>query len=138
MLFRVLRWVPAVVWMGVIFYLSSQPGLPIDAEPDADLLHLEAHVITYASLALFLALGLGTSRRGLFMALVITMVYSALDEVHQLLVPGREGRVREVLVDTASAACVLATFAGLRSLICRSRRGVGAMASVSGNRGWRE
>lgn len=119
--------------MGVIFFWSSQPALPITQRADASQLHLQAHLIAYGILGLLLALGVGTDRRGLAMALVVATLYGALDEVHQTFVPGRQGRAREVLVDAAAAAAALLAFAALRAGV----RPVVVAQPVSENRGSR-
>jgi VanZ family protein len=137
MLLRIVRWLPALVWMAVIFYWSSQPVLPIDDRPDAEILHVQAHVVAYGILALLLALAIGTGRRHLAMVLLLVTLYGMSDEFHQSFVPGRKGQVQEVLVDAASAAVALAAFAGLQSAVLSSRQRGGAASSVSESRGWR-
>lgn len=57
------------------------------------------------SILLFIWLGLwemGLVRRGAT-AFVTTAVYAASDEFHQLFVPGRAGRVSDVLIDSTGA-----------------------------------
>ncbi|MBI4494785.1 MAG: VanZ family protein [Chloroflexi bacterium] len=122
MFLRLLLWLPALAWMGVIFYWSSQPVLPIDGQPNSGLLHRTAHLIAYAILALLLALGSGTSQRGLRAAFLLAVLYGLTDEVHQSFVPGRHGRVQEVVTDAAAAAAILALFVLLRSTAHRVLR----------------
>ena len=40
-------------------------------------------------------------------ALLVTAAYAATDEYHQTFVPGREGCVRDVIIDTCGAAAGL-------------------------------
>lgn len=66
-----------------------------------------AHMTEYAILGLlsflfYTTLGKG-GRRGYLLALATSGVYAATDEMHQLFVPGRGGRVSDVCIDTAGA-----------------------------------
>jgi VanZ family protein len=40
-------------------------------------------------------------------ALLVAVIYASGDEIHQLFVPGREGCVRDVLIDTSGAVAGL-------------------------------
>ena len=39
----------------------------------------------------------------IILSLMVCMLYSASDEIHQLFVPGRSGEVRDVLIDSSGA-----------------------------------
>lgn len=69
-----------------------------------------AHMSEYAVLALLIFQALTAfdrkKNRGC-MALGITAAYAATDEFHQLFVPGRAGRVTDVLIDSAGAFLAL-------------------------------
>ena len=56
--------------------------------------------------------------RTLIWAFVITVVYAATDEIHQLFVPGRSGKISDVLIDATGAAIGLA----LAWLVSRYRK----------------
>lgn len=56
--------------------------------------------------------GIGKIRKLCLGALLMTAAYAATDEFHQLFVPGRAGRITDVLIDSAGAAIAL-LFAGL-------------------------
>ncbi|MCR4436304.1 MAG: VanZ family protein [Clostridiales bacterium] len=47
-------------------------------------------------------------------SLSVCFIYASSDEVHQLFVPGRAGRVSDVLLDTAAALVGMGIVAGLR------------------------
>lgn len=75
-----------------------------------------AHLTEYGILALFVWHGLrGTfwagmetwSRRCAFSAWTVCFVYAITDEVHQTFVPGRQGSVWDVLIDSIGAALAL-------------------------------
>lgn len=101
------RWLPAIVWMIVIFWFSSQPDLP---RPDSDLLNLlmrkTAHFCTYAVLALCYTWALGGWRRWKW-ALLLVVVYAISDEYHQSWTPRRQPAWTDVLIDTAGGATAL-------------------------------
>ena len=114
---RLLRWVPAVIWMGVIFYGSSLSVLPvIDSRPNSGDLHRLGHVVEYSILAVLLLIGAGLRWRGIALTLVIVVLYAASDELHQTFTPGRQGRLQDALFDIVVAAATLAL------LVVRSMR----------------
>jgi hypothetical protein len=117
---RWLRWVPALVWMAVIFYGSSLPVLPVDGQPNSGAYHTLGHIAEYGILALCLAWALGTGLRQLLLTVVIVALYAASDEFHQTFTPGRQGRTDQVLLDTLAAAGTLLVARGLLSLATRS------------------
>ena len=123
------RWIPALLWMAVIFAGSAQPVLPVvDGQPNTALYHRIGHVAEYGVLALCLAWALGTHVRGLLSALALAIVYAATDEYHQTFVPGRQGRVDQVLLDAAAAAGAL--FLVWVLLRLASRRATGRPAAA--------
>ena len=73
-----------------------------------------AHMTEYAILAILIYVWLGrwqlSRRRMLCTATGLTILYACSDEIHQLFVAGRAGRVSDVLVDSAGAAVGLALF----------------------------
>ncbi|WP_051668053.1 VanZ family protein [Deinococcus frigens] len=83
--------------MGAIWWLSSMSDTP--GPPLAHPLDWAAHFTAY--LALAYALGRATGRLGV--ALLITVWWGALDEVHQAFVPGRDAGVTDWLFDLAGA-----------------------------------
>jgi VanZ family protein len=90
--------------MGVIFWLSAIPSLHSPFEPLYDvLLRKGAHMGEYALLVWLLARALQLSsvqhRTALGMAVLLCLVYAVTDEWHQTFVPGREGTLRDVVID---------------------------------------
>lgn len=96
---RVLRWIPALVGMVVIFVFSSQPS---DNLPNFDwadkLVKKSGHMVGYAILATtyWYALGLKPERR--WLAWMLAVLYAATDEFHQSFVPGRGASALDVLL----------------------------------------
>lgn len=101
------RWLPVLLWMGLIFTLSAQPDLPGVDEPLLDtLLKKAAHAAGYAVLALLVRRALGWER-GRRLAWVLALLYAIGDEAHQSLVPGRHAQAMDVLIDALGAALAL-------------------------------
>jgi len=106
-----LRWVPAVVMMGLIFLASSMPASQIPYFGAIDVLVKKGgHAIGYALLGLsyFLALPgrLSIPYRAVT-ALLMAILFSLSDEFHQSFVEGRTSTLRDVLIDTGGATLAL-------------------------------
>lgn len=90
--------------MGFIFYLSSRPGDPILDLGTIDFpVKKMAHVIEYALLYFLLFRTLNAfapPRRSFIYAALIAILYAISDEYHQTFVPLREGRARDVVIDS--------------------------------------
>jgi VanZ family protein len=97
------RWALVVVWMGVIFAFSSRPGYSLPDYGVWDIIAKKgAHVTEYAILGWLIQRALGTGRAG-WQAWVVAVLYAATDELHQSLVPSRNARVTDVMIDAAGA-----------------------------------
>lgn len=127
------RWLPAIIIMLLIFGLSSIPNLAffdglIPAEymqfvknfsfhfghsgffsyavsPHPDyILHKLGHITLYGLLgfALYYASGKRSWR-----SLLIVTIFALSDEMHQALVPGRSGRLGDVILDILSAGTLI-------------------------------
>ncbi len=68
-----------------------------------------AHFSIYAVLGGLIFLLIRQYRSGLLKPLInsvlLSMLYACSDEIHQIFVPGRAGRISDVLIDTAGALC---------------------------------
>ncbi len=101
---RLFRWIPALLWMGWIFFLSARPDLPHAPEPWLDVaLKKAGHALLYGVLARLYLYALGGPRppsppRG-GLAWFLTLLYAISDEVHQAFVPGRTPSIWDVLID---------------------------------------
>lgn len=98
-------WIPALLYMGLIFYLSSLS----DPLPDLTFRVWDKalHAIEYAALGAMLLVALRASGAAAATALVLAMagasLYGASDEIHQYFVPGRQCDLRDWLADTVGA-----------------------------------
>ena len=105
----VARWPAVVLWMALLFALSSIPSevvQPSGAIP----LDKVAHFCFYGVLGALLAGAIGRRRVGwgavIALAVAIGALYGVSDEFHQRFVPGRDASVDDWIAD------VLGTLAG--------------------------
>ena len=101
---RILRFLPAVAWASLIFLLSSQPRLP-DLPLTFDGADKAAHALFFGILCALVVFGVGhRGRSALIAGVVVTSCYGALDEIHQMFVPGRSPDILDWVADTTGAA----------------------------------
>jgi VanZ family protein len=115
-------WVPALLWAGAIFVLSSFPG---SAYPATTIVHADkaVHCVLYGTLAALCARGLARSRPSSLLAVwlaaaALATVYGMTDEFHQRFVPGRNSDWADVLADAVGAGLG----AGATVLLLRRQR----------------
>jgi VanZ family protein len=98
-------WLPVIAWMGLIFYLSAQPDLPLPGLGWASfLVSSAAHVFVFGVLAVLWARALGRHRHGWLVAFTLTVLYALSDEFHQAFVPGRDPDPLDLVCDALGAA----------------------------------
>ncbi|MER3438898.1 MAG: hypothetical protein C4346_15635 [Chloroflexota bacterium] len=99
---------PAILWMAVIFGLSSRRSLPTGG---IDAVSILGHFTVYAMLAALLKWGLRREglpmRRALVLAFALATLYGVTDEVHQSFVPGRDPDPLDLIVDAIGAGTAL-------------------------------
>lgn len=103
-----LAWAPAALYMAAIWALSSfrLAGLPIDRFPLGD---KGVHFIEYGLLGLLLAHAMFRTwprhhpARTATLAVLVTVLWGFVDEIHQAFVPGRSSDVLDLVADTAGA-----------------------------------
>lgn len=108
---RIYYWGPVIIWMAGIFYMSSQSAIQTSEVKVIDfIIHKIAHVAEYGMLSILLyrASNKGFKSNGNWkIPLFITIIYALTDEIHQLFVATREGRLRDVVIDSFGAAAGL-------------------------------
>lgn len=96
---NIVKWIPALLVMGTIFWFSSQPG---DALPDFDwadrIVKKGGHMFGYGLLAFWVWYALGLKAKKRWQAWLFAVLYAATDEFHQSFVPYRGASVWDVLV----------------------------------------
>ncbi len=120
---KLISWTPAILWMVMIFTLSSRPAIQASNFDIIDfLLKKTAHFVEYFILVYLLAHALSSSfahlswRRRLIISLCISIAYAASDEFHQTFVTGREGRIRDVIIDASGAVAAVLSIIHIRRL----------------------
>lgn len=107
MLQRLLSFLPAIVWMGVIFYFSSQSSLVAAPTEVADFtIKKLAHVTVFFILFILFYCGFASNR--LQKSFLSSLSYAFTDEIHQLFTPARSASLSDVLID--SLGTILAYF----------------------------
>lgn len=124
-----LIWLPVILFMVLIFYLSHQPATTsselstgiteviiqaiekIIPDMDFDMENLNHTVRKNAHFFAYLFLGVlvinacrKSGIKGFLYAFIISVLYAMSDEFHQLFVPGRAGQVKDIIIDSAGAA----------------------------------
>lgn len=98
-------WLPVLTWMALIFLGSSVPSARVSENGTLDFLaHKVVHLFEYAVLFLLIyrAVSQGKSdfnKREIVLVVFLVTFYGASDEFHQGFIPGREPRLRDVLID---------------------------------------
>ena len=116
-------WAPAVLYAGMIFYLSSQshPDEQLPSFLLKDVSDKVLHAVEYAGLAVLCyrafrwAAGPSAARQALVLAIVTASIYGITDEVHQFFVPFRESSWLDWLADTAGATVGALSWKSIRS-----------------------
>ena len=96
---QIVKWLPALFVMGIIFWLSAQPSEELPNFDWADrLVKKSGHILGYAILAISYSRPLGVRKRGTWLAWIMSILYAVSDELHQSFVPGRNPSVWDVLI----------------------------------------
>ena len=118
------RWAPVVAFMGLLYFLSARSDLLLYSPRGWDkLLHAGAYaVLAGLSMRAFHG-GLGrVAPLPTVLALLLTIAYGMLDEVHQSRVVGRDASVLDWLADVVGAAVSIIVLGILA--VSRSKRSI--------------
>jgi VanZ family protein len=95
------RFLPAALWLVVIFILTS---LPAPVIPDVRIPHADKmiHFAIYLPLGFLLARAFRhRGSRAILYAAALCLAAASCDELHQVLVPGRSADILDLLADLA-------------------------------------
>lgn len=94
---KILRFVPSVLWMGIIFYFSSRQttGIGGNSYLWRIVILKSFHIVEYSVLAILLFFATNKQNR----TLVISLLYAFTDEIHQGFVSGRTATLRDIFFD---------------------------------------
>ncbi len=100
-------WPALVAWMALIFALSSIPNRIVVTGPPSFPYDKIAHVVEYAVLAFIIA---WLARRhwrsialAMLLAIALSTLYGVTDELHQIIVPGRDPGLPDFAADVVGA-----------------------------------
>lgn len=102
-------WLPLALWAAVIFTFSAFPTVKTSEIYWEDFIVKKlAHLTEYAIFAIlsYRALinsGMENKRAG-YWAIAFTLIYGITDEFHQSFTPGREPRIRDVIIDAVGGS----------------------------------
>lgn len=108
---RLLYWLPVVIILAVIFYLSSQSDFPGEKVLNIPFMDKIGHLIEYFILGIFIFRALRyCENMAIKKALIITIVFSGIygitDEIHQLAVPNRYCSLFDWMADCFGSVAV--------------------------------
>ncbi|KKM09906.1 hypothetical protein SY88_17195 [Clostridiales bacterium PH28_bin88] len=99
-------WAPALVWMGIIFFLSGRTADELGGWfpflPDLNWGHLVGYLVLAVLVRFALKRTVATPRPGGW-AVLIGVLYGISDEFHQYFVPSRSPDVKDLAVDAVGA-----------------------------------
>lgn len=149
----VIAWVMTVLWMAVIFMFSHQDSdsssglsgqlaavlvrLTGGQLEGPQLVRFEGLLRVFAHGFVFFVLGLLVSYAfetinikelpNAALAFIVSALYAASDELHQVYVPGRAGEVKDFLVDCVGIVIAIIVYQVIKTIIdLRAELGVGA------------
>ena len=93
---KIIRFIPAILWMCFIFYLSTQQTTSIHGTVTQRFYILKSfHLIEYGVLAILLYFALLKYQ----WTVIIAYLYALSDEIHQRFTPGRTSKFTDTLID---------------------------------------
>lgn len=109
----VIYWGPVILWMSVIYFFSSLSTKPVSTVYWKEFfVKKSAHLVEYFTLYVLLYRAflndLGNKKKSFIFAMGISIMYAISDEFHQSFTPGREPKVRDIIID--SSGVLLAFF----------------------------
>ena len=108
-------WLPPILWGLIIFSFSSlRVGSSNEIYWKDFVIKKTAHIVEYSILAVLLYRAMIGSdiekKKSIIFAILIVSLYGFTDEFHQSFTPGREPRIRDVIIDTIGGALGVLTF----------------------------
>lgn len=108
---KYLPWLPTLIWMVVIFYLSSRTGQNLHSMFPYVRDFNVGHFIAYFILGLTCYYGLiktSAVKHPFVWIILISLIYGMSDEFHQSFVPGRDMSLSDLIRDLIGAGLSIA------------------------------
>lgn len=114
---KVRRWLPPLLWAGVILFVTSIPGsaVPRELAPYDKVIHFSVYGVFAVLLNWDLSQAMGRWRATV-LSIIIAMLFGALDEWHQGFIPGRAADPSDWRADSLGAAGGAVLFALYRRI----------------------
>lgn len=112
-------WLPVLLWLGIIFYMSSITFVP--GKPGLRLSDKLLHTIEFFVLSFLLFRAFYNSRwrkAAYWFAILLTILYGISDELHQTFTPGRVFDMYDMLFNSLGA-CLITVFAYINKKLVR-------------------
>jgi VanZ family protein len=91
----------------IVHVITSSLNVSLSEEILTFITRKAAHIIAYFILGALIYNIVRTypfsTKRAVFLSIVLALTYAAFDEIHQLFVPGRSGELRDVFIDTIAS-----------------------------------
>lgn len=101
-------WIPAALYAGFIFYVSSIPSPVPTVSVDLSVLHVPMFfVLSYVVVRAVSAPARDWNRAAIIAAIAFTAAYGVIDEVHQLYVPGRTLSYLDICFDLLGGCLIV-------------------------------
>lgn len=95
----ILRYLPVILWILLIFLMSSKSDLPVNGTITEDFLSKKlAHIFEYTILMFLMFRAVGEKSPS--KAFLYSLIFAFTDEIHQLFIPTRTGKLRDVGIDS--------------------------------------
>lgn len=122
---KMISWIMLIAWMGIIFFMSHQPGEVSSSQSELVLrifsflgielnqyfgelatfvIRKTAHFSEYLILFLFaynVSRFYFTTKKARLYSIIFVFLYASIDEFHQYFIPGRNMAFKDVLIDTS-------------------------------------
>ena len=115
------QWLPVVVYVVLIFYLSSIPGPQVPTPGGVDLSPIHIPLFFGLSYLIFRALERKGATTAIILAILLSTIYGVLDEVHQTFVPGRDFNILDITFNFIGSSLILLKFWKKATLSIRFR-----------------
>jgi VanZ family protein len=99
-------WLPVVLLLTAIFFLSSTPGDELHRF-EFPFAHFIAHAVEYFLMGFLVCRALTADlkiKKPVLASIILVIIYAITDEWHQSFVPGRSPAAKDVVLDLISGA----------------------------------
>ena len=97
---KIIVYIFPLAWMGLIFFGSSFPKIGSSGNYWLSFIFFKTlHILEYGILFSLWRFALYEKSYSVKLSIIISVLYGALDEIHQSFVPTREGTLRDVVID---------------------------------------